>query len=306
VEAWCSRVNTDELIEYWRTATTIEDESEEYGAAGVLRLMNHGMRTVFQPMVASAREGHWLHVLTRALSVGNPLVRLHPRHIALEQIDLRIGGEGGDWAPLTIALESERAGWERHYRAAQYPQAYTLQTNNIALIPAAMDSCDLRAKFVMRPSLLVEAQDAGRVIAFDEHTITVNSMPLDRVTGQVLSGSVTIDVIEPVAWSEISLFDAPATVSGSTLTVSSSFGLGRVQVGDYVRAAQQTDWPQLDESLHITVADVAGVYACRQKDMYTRADELAKQAQGALNRWVESLSPRRKATTHMPLQHGWR
>lgn len=300
-------MNTAELIDYWRTATTIEDESEEYGAEAVLRLMNHGLRTVFQPMVASAREGHWLHTLSRVLSVGNPLVRLHPRHIALEQIDRRIGGESGRWEPLTVVIESERAAWERHYYAAQYPCGYTLQTNNIALIPAAMDSCELRAKFVMRPSMLVEAQDAGRVTAFDEHTITVNSMPVDRVTGQTLAGSVTIDVIEPVGWSEISLFDAPATVTGATtLTVNSAFGLGRIQVGDYVRAAQQTDWPQLDESLHITVADVAGVYACRQKDMYTRADELAKQAQGALNRWVDSLSPRRKATTHMPLQHGWR
>ena len=299
-------MNTSELIAYARETATIDDGSTEFTDAVIIQLMNSAMRTYFEPIVADARSGYWLHTVTRTLAAGNPLVRLPPRHCALEQIDVRQGT--GDWAALTEAIESELQDWR--VTTSPTPQVYTLRGSSIYLSPAASTAdIQLRAKVTVRPSQLVLEQTAGRVTAVDTttRTITVNELPVDRTTGEVVAGSLVIDVIEPRGWFELSLFDALAGVSGpTTFQVSSGPSLGRIEVGDYVRVAQQTDWPQLPESYHTVLGAAAAIPICVRRDMYDRSNELQGAVSAAAQRMAASLTPRTKATTHLPLQHGWR
>jgi len=301
-------MNTSELIAYARETATIDDDSTEFPASVVMQLMNSAMRTYFEPIVAEARSGYWLHTVTRTLAAGNPLVRLPPRHVALEQLDIR--QNGGDWIALTECIESELQDWEREWSRASTPQGYTLRGSYVYLSPAASTAdIQLRAKVTVRPSQLVLDQTAGRVTAVDTatRTITVNELPVDRVTGEVVSGSLVIDVIEPRGWFELSLFDALAGVSGpTTFQVSSGPSLGRIEVGDYVRVAGQTDWPQLPESYHTVLGAAAAIPICVRRDMYDRSTELQGATSAAAQRLAASLTPRTRATTHMPLQHGWR
>jgi len=298
-------VNTGELVAYARLSATVENESSEYTAAVVTGFLNDAMRVYFEPIVETARSGFWLHSLTRALAPGNPYVRLHPRACALEQIDLRQGS--GDWHALTEALESELQDWPQ--RAYSWPQVYVVRGNTILLQPAATaDDLQLRAKCTIRPSQLVTEQTAGRVTAVDVNTrtITVNALPVDGVTNATIGGALVIDVIEPRGYFELSLFDAPAAVmSSTTLLVDPGPSLSRIEVGDYVRAAGQTDWPQLPESFHSVLADAAAITICRQRDMYDRASELAATASAAAQRMQGQLTPRTRAQNHRPLQHSW-
>lgn len=298
-------MNTTELIAYARNASTIEDNSSEFTDTVIVQLLNMAMGTYFEPIIETVRSGYWLHVLTRTLGTGNPYVRLHPRHCALEQVDIRL--TGGDWAPLSGAIESEAQDWDPR---ASYPQAYSVRGTTVTLLPAPTTSnLELRAKVTVRPSQLVTEQTAGRVVAVDTtaRTITVNSIPVDRVTGSSMATTTVIDVIEPRGFYELSLFDAPATVTNSsTITVGAGPSLARIEIGDYVRVANQTDWPQLPESFHAVLGAAAAISICTRRDMYDRSNELAAATSAAAQRLQMQLTPRPRAQTHVPVQHGWR
>ena len=295
-------MNTSELVAYARLSATVENESSEYSAAIVTDLLNKAMRAYFEPIVEQARSGFWLHSLTRALAPGNPYVRLHPRACALEQIDIRQGTNA--WVAVTEALESELQDW------GQSDLVYVVRGNTIVLQPAPLyPDMQLRAKCTIRPSQLVTEQTAGRVTAVDvtTRTITLNALPVDASTGTTIGGALVFDVIEPRGYYELSLFDAPGAVTSSTtVLIDPGPSLSRIEVGDYLRAAGQTDWPQLPESFHHLVADAASVAICRQRDMYDRATEVSAVVSAGAQRMQAQLTPRTRARNHQPLQHGWR
>jgi hypothetical protein len=298
-------MNTTELIAYARNHATLDDGSTEFDDDVVTQLLNAAMGSYFEPIIETVRSGYWLHVLTRTLGTGNPYVRLHPRHCALEQVDIRL--TDGVWVPLDGAIESEAQDWDPR---ASYPQAYSVRGTTVTLLPAPTTSnVELRAKITVRPSQLVLEQTAGRVVAVDTtaRTITVNSIPVDRVTGSSMATTCVIDVIEPRGYFELSLFDAPATVTNSsTITVGAGPSLTRIEIGDYVRVANQTDWPQLPESYHHVLASAAAIPICTRRDMYDRSNELAAETSSAAQRLAAQLTPRPRAQTHVPVQHGWR
>lgn len=298
-------MNTSELIAYARPTATIEDGSAEFTDTVITQLLNTAMGSYFEPIIESARSGFWMHSLTRTLAASNPYVRLHPRHCALEQIDIRQGS--GKWYPLDQSIESEAQDWDPN---AAYPQAYTVRGSTVMLLPAPTTSdLSLRAKITVRPSTLVADQTGGRVLSVDvaARTISIDSLPIDRTTSGPLSGTTIIDVIEPRGYFELSLFDAPASVlDANTILVGSGPNLSRVEVGDYVRAAGQTDWPQLPESYHAVLAAAAAIPICTRRDMYDRANEIAASTSAAAQRLASTLTPRVRAVNHMPIQHGWR
>lgn len=298
-------MNTSELIAYARQTATIEDNSSEFTDTVITQLLNAAMTSYFEPIIETARSGYWRHTLTRTLSSGNPYVRLHPRACALEQVDVR--QSGGTWYALSEAIESELQDWPQ---TAAVPQVYVVRGNTLLLQPAATTTdLELRAKITVRPNQLVQEQTAGRVTAVDttNRVITVNSLPVDRLTGSTIGGTLVIDCIEPRGYYERSLFDAPAAVlSSTTVQVDPGPSLSRIEVGDYLRVAGQTDWPQLPESYHNVLALAAAVPICQRRDMYDRANEMGSAAGSAAQRLANQLTPRVRAQTHMPIQHGWR
>lgn len=299
-------MNTAELIAQVRQAATLEDESTEFDAPEIVRVMNQTMGSVFEPLIASQRAGYWLHTLTRTLGTGNPYVRLHPRACALEQVDIRQGSN--DWQPLTEAIDSELQDWPQ--RAYPVPQVYVVRGSTVLLQPAPVYSdIQLRAKVIVRPNQLVTEQSAGRVTAVDTtaRTVSVSGLPLDMTTNATISGVLVIDIIEPRGNFERSLFDAPAQVlDGSTIQIGAGPSLGRIEIGDYVRVAGQTDWPQLPESFHHVLATATAATICVRRDMEARASTLGDISSSNLQRLIEHMTPRVKATTHKPLQHSWR
>lgn len=299
-------MNVPELIAYVREEATLADQSQDYTDEVILRLLNVQLRQIFEPIVTDTRAGYWLHTLQRTLGAGNSYVRLPPRIATLEQVDVYYDGV---WRALQEALESEAQDWAYEYGRAPQPQAYTVRGTALSLLPAALGSDTLiRVKGALRPSVLYAPQTAGVVGAIDvaNRVLTVNSMPVDGRTSAPISGAVTIDVIEPRNCYELSLVSARATVLDAThLQIEAGHTLSRIESGDVVRVAEQTDWPQLPEGFHASLATAAAVLVCRQRDLREREQALSSQAAGTIQRLQAYLSPRVRVAVHRPIQHGW-
>jgi hypothetical protein len=300
-------VNTTELETWTRKQATLSRLSTEYTADVIRGLMNKTMDEVLTPLVAAARSGYWCHTFTRTLGMNNPAVRLPPRSCpAIEQVDISL--DGVCWEPLTEALEAEATDWLQG--GYTYPQAYVIRSSYIYLLPAATQAnVKLRVKVVMRPNTLVEAQTSGQIISFDPTTniLTLNSMPVSKPTNGALTGAVLFDIIEPRGNFELSLCDAVGTVLDSThVQIAAGYSLARVEAGDYLRCADQSEWPQLPKEFHSIVGSISALPILQQRDMYDRLGSVSDTAGAALQRLREHISPRIRVQQHKPIQHNWR
>lgn len=302
-------MNVTELTAFVREQASLADESTEWSDTKILQLMNLVRVNVFEPVITACRCGYWTHSLIRTLGQNNPVVRLPPRAAAFMQVDIR-QGLTGDWVPLQESTEAEQQSWEA-YRSG-WPMAYLIRGSTMHLIPAVTNgiSYDIRVKIVVRPSVLYVPQAGGVVTNVDTVTniITVTSMPLDKITGLAITGTLNIDVIEPIDNYELSLFHAQATVLDAThIQVPTTYSLNRVQIGDYLRVANQSEWPQMPEPFHDSMATAVAITPCIQRDLYERADYLAKLVSSAVTRLGEHLGPRARTNTQerKPIQHSW-
>jgi hypothetical protein len=289
-----------ELIDFARSESGTSVENLEYTDSVILGLLNQQLRLHVQPLIANTRTGFWYHTFSRTLARGNPYVRMPARACSLEQVDISVDG-GLRWAPLKQAIEADADKWLREHTGVSTPIAFTVRGTSLFLLPAAsVDTVQLRVKVTLRPSKLKTSEAAGLVVGVAGNTITVNSMP----TGVV--GSVTCDVIQPRDAYELALVDAPMTVAtATTLTVNASFGLGRIEPGDYVRLADQSDWPQLPESYHATLATLAAAVICDQRELESRSGKLAAKAGNQLSKLAADIAPRVRSSANKPAMHDW-
>lgn len=301
--------DTTEMITWTRKEATLSRLSTEYTDDVIMGLLNKTMDEVLAPLVAAARSGYWCHTFTRTLGVGNASVRLPPRTCpAIEQVD--ISADGVNWAPLAEALEAEAPDWMQEHGRDPYPAAYVVRSSYLHLLPAAaVAGTQIRLKSVVRPNKLVSTQSGGLItgIDLDANTLTLNSMPVSMPGSLPLSGSLYFDIIEPRGNFELALCDAVGTILDPThVQIGSQYSLARVEAGDYLRCANQSEWPQLPKEFHSAVGSIAALPILRQRDLYERADKLAEATGNALQRLREHITPRVRVQQHKPIQHNWR
>jgi len=302
-------MDTTELAAWTREEATLSVNSTDYNQTKLIQLMNQTMSTVIEPIIANARSGYWCHTFTRTLGANNAIVRLPPRATpAIEQADISTDG-GATWAPLSLALESEIEEWANDYRASLYPVAYYIRSSYVHLIPAAkVDTVQLRVKTLVKPSQLVAAQAAGRITAFDYDTriATVNALPVNAITSATLATNDIVDVVEPRANFELATLDAVVTVVDPThVQFSPAYSTSKIEVGDYIRHANQSEWPQLPETFHSIIGSITAVPICRQRDLLERASTLADVGGVNLQRLDGHLRPRVRTQDHKPQKHNW-
>lgn len=303
-------MKTSDLYPWTRKEATLSQYSTGYNTTTLLQMLNMTMSQVIEPVVAGVRSGFWVHTFTRTLGINNPTVRLPPRATpAIEMVE--ISTDGQCWAPLSEALESEVAEWMMEYGRDQLPTAYVIRSSYIYLLPAAkIEGVQIRVKTTVRPNVLVDDQSTGQIEAVDveTRTLTVVSLPVSKPSGAAFgTGTVVCDAIEPSGNYERSLLDAPCTFVDSThVTVAAGFSLARVQAGDWLRFANQSEWPQMPESFHPLIGSITAVPICRQRDLLERADAISSAASARLQSFAEHLQPRVRVQDHKPAQHNWR
>lgn len=304
--------DTTELIAWTRKEATLSRLSTEYTDTAILALLNKTMDEVFAPLIAAQRSGYWCHTFTRTLGRNNPSVRLPPRSCpAVEQVDISIDG-GQNWTALDEALEAEAQDWMRDYANSNYPCAYVMRSSYIELLPAAkVDGLLIRLKTVIRPNRLVSAQNGGRISSVDPNTntLTLTSLPVSMPGSIPIAPGETVffDAIEPDGNFELSLVDVPGTILDAThVQIDSSYSIGRVATGDFLRCANQSEWPQLPKEFHSLVGSITALPILRQRDLYERGEKLAEASGNALQRLREHIGPRVRVQQHKPIQHNWR
>jgi len=78
------------------------------------------------------------------------------------------------------------------------------------------------------------------------------------------------------------------------ITIGGSDPLDDIAVGDYVRAADETDWPMIPADYHRLHADLATVPCLVQLADYGKARKVEEKIAGDMDRFRDLLQPRVK------------
>ena len=184
-------------------------------------------------------------------------------------------------------------------------------------VRAPQSGVTIRLRYYLRPSLLVTSQSStssnsgsdgvirGRIDGINNttRTITVNALPFDQslaVPAAITSG-YRVDSVRPSGWHMPTVVDYIPSITGLDLAFGSmsadEFGRS-FRFGDFIRAADQTDWPALPADFHRMLADATAANVLREMDLTDKADVISTAASADFARFAKSIAPRVKSEPH--------
>lgn len=286
------------------TAGTLPD----YTDAVLYDEMNTALHTTFEDVVASARSGYWCKPVFLTTANGRPKYRIPARAVVggLEKVEIAMSSTA-DYVPLPACTEEQAADYERNAANLGSPQAYVVRGDQIVILPTPNASLPLRLWYYIRPSRLVAPQSGalvtsrGRITSINTSTrvIIVDVLPLDQETvgNPPLSGNITpCDIVHKDGWHELSMVNITiSNYAGTTLTVAGTESMDEVELGDYLRFAEQTDWPCLPDDFHRMLADVTSAAVLVQLGLSDKAAQITELVGPAAVRFKDLITPRVKA-----------
>jgi hypothetical protein len=307
-------MRSDEIVKSVRFSAFIGDAAAftEYTDARVLIECNHKLQTAFEDIVVKARAGYWLHEFIYTTVGGDSDYRIPPRSVVggLEKVEVATSS-AGPFSKLTevpVALAQDYRG-SLSGNAVPFPFVYCINGDVVDLIPTPQAGTLLKLTYYIRPSQLQTSQsstqggdgvDRGRITVVNTgaRTVTVNALPFDQsltVPAAITSATQTLDVIHPDGWHELSYVGATQTIAGNVITFTDTQDMTDILVGDYVRVADQTDWPCLPDDFHRCLADAAAVKILLEQNMQEKAQGIGENNGNDLTRFKSLLLPRVKA-----------
>jgi len=307
-------VRSDEILTSVRFDAFIGDATafSEYTDARLLAECNDKLMTVFGDIVVKARSGYWLKDTIMATSSTRSRYRIPYRAVAggLEKVEIS-DSVNGPWCKLTEVTASQSAPYEGASTTKRRPIVYTVQGDQVELLPAPDAVYQLRLSYYVRPSRLVPQQSStlgggtvrGLITAVDTtlRTLTTAVLPFDQelaAPAAISSGVQRIDVVHPNGWHELALVNTTQTIAGVgpfTFTVGGTDDMSDIEVGDFIRVAEQTDWPCLPDDFHRCLADIVAVKIMVEMNMAEKSATLADNVQADMLRFRSLLTPRVKA-----------
>lgn len=268
----------------------------------------------FERPVVNARSGYWLKSTNVTTIQGHPRYRVPDRAAAggFERIEIAQSATSA-FGELKEEPGTGAADFEGSPGSTGQPRRYELRGNQVHLLPTPdSNSYVLRFWYYVRPSQLVRPQsptftensaidsavvDRGRVTVVNvaARTVTVNAIPfrMRQTTPAVIATIVDkVDVVHVGGWHELALVDAPQTLAGTTITIGGSDPLDDIEVGDYVRAADETDWPCIPADFHRLHTDLASMTVMVQLHMLEKAQAFGEKSAGDMDRFRDLLQPR--------------
>lgn len=306
-------MRSDELLTALRYSAYIGDGSAfpAYTDARLLLELNDKLNTVFGDIITKTRAGYWLKDIVVTTTPGRQRYRIPPRAVAggLEKVEIS-NSILGPFARMTEVPAATSSDWEPQVGTLRFPILYTIQGDQIELLPGPDAAYFLRLTYYIRPSRLVAQQSStlgggtvrGQIapggINTVARTLTVNVLPFDQelaVPAAITSALQTIDVVHPNGWHELALVGATQTIAGLIFTVGGTADMSDIEVGDFVRVSEQTDWPCLPDDYHRCLADIAAVKVAVELSMDDKAASVAENVQSDMLRFRSILTPRVKA-----------
>jgi hypothetical protein len=298
-------MRSDELLAACRNTAYIGDANAypQFTDARLLSELNDKLRSVFSDIVVKTRAGYWLKEIVSTTTAGKARYRIPPRAVVggLEKIELAFNS--GTYTALTEYPASEAQYFDG---SATQTTGFWIQGDQVVLLPAPTSSLSMRMSYYLRPSKLVTSQSStqggdgvvrGQVTAVDTtaRTVTVNTLPFDEsltVPAAITSASQLVDIVHPDGWHELAAVGLTQTISGTTFTLGGTSDLSDVSVGDYVRVADQTDWPCLPPDFHRCLADLAAIKILVETHMLEKAGAVQAGVENDLTRFRSLLLPR--------------
>ena len=284
------------LVTAVRIAGFIPDNSPDYTDSRIRTELVDVLHEIYEKTVVNARQGFWLQQSITDIEADQYYYRIPARAVTggLEKLQAIDGGG----KVRHLVYTDLKTAYQYENQGPGEPRAFVILGDQIQLLPKpSVTGWQLRFTYYIRPSALVATQTAGRVTAVNTtlRTITVNAIPDDQVlTGDIVSGTSLIDVVHPDGWHELSLVGATQTWATLTITVTDDQSMDLIQVGDYVRAAGQTDWPCLPDDFHRSLADAAAVVTLVSTGQMSKAQLLGSKVQSDIERLQDLIQPRVK------------
>lgn len=270
--------------------------------------------------IITAQAGYGLTEYTTTCVAGTPLYPIPDRAAAGTIIKLELQVPGNTtWYPLTKLDITEAQNYDIGPTKPGQPNYYSIQDGWVELYQTPSAAFSLKFTFYIRPSQIVLSQSSvdggegvarGRITSVNKVSRLINATlsPLNRITGATIqSGIDLVDVIHAAGNFNLAMWSQPQTnfVGGGILsmTFTGTDDMSRVQVGDWVRVAEQSDWPiNLPPEWHRMLADRAAMEVARSTGRGDLAAQIAPTVQADLERFRVSIRPQAKnAPKTLPL-----
>lgn len=304
-------MNTLELETAARESAAIGDAAQyqDYTQARMLRELTDKLRTTFEDPVTKSRSGYWLHEKTFTATIGKNRYRIPARAVVggLESIAITATTSGGVFYEIDQIPVNDMQVYEGQTGRQGQPIVYAVIGDQIELIPTPSTAISIKFTYYIRPSQLVPQQSStiggtvrGQVTLVNTTTraVTVNALPFDQnlaVPAAITSAVQQIDIVHPDGWHELSLVGATQTIAGLIFTVGGTDDMTDIEVGDFVRVADQTDWPCLPDDFHRSLCDVAAVKILLELHLSEKAASIAESVGNDIARFKSLLYPRVKS-----------
>jgi hypothetical protein len=306
-------MRSDELLSSVRYSAYIGDAAyfPDWPDSRLLIELNDKLATAFEDIVVKARAGYWLHEFIYT-STGGSGYRIPPRSVVggLEKLELASASDQPYWKiPEIPVSESQDYRTTPDAGGPSSPYVFCVNGDVVDIIPTPPAGYLVKLTYYIRPSRLVTSQcstqggaevDRGRITDIDTsaRTVAVNVLPYDyalTTPAQITSALQTLDIVHPDGWHELSYVGGTQTISGVTITLTDAQDMSAIEVGDYVRVADQTDWPCLPDDFHRCLADTAAIKVLLMLSLKDKAEPLTENAGNDMLRFRSLLLPRVKA-----------
>jgi len=286
-----------ELTAAVRIAARISDTHPDYSTGRIRQELTDALRTIFQEPIKRAGNGYGQQLLETPLAVGTDVYRIPPRALVAGLVTVEAAEPGGQIRPMVEVTQRDHADL---VGSPGEPNGFVDNADFLRLVPSvSVGGWTLRQWYKLRASKIVEKQATnltGKVTAVDPValTITVAVLPVVLASESTLATNDTIDVIAPNGSHELHLVSILAEdVTGLVITVPAGTDLSRIQIGDFVRGEEESEWPtMLPQEFHRTLADAAAVVILSDMGTVDKAMALASKVQSDVERLKEMLEPR--------------
>jgi hypothetical protein len=293
-------LNTTELIAIVRRNCMLEDGAVDYTDTVILRELTDALTTKFERYVLDAKANYWIHNFDIALTSGQDSYRLPTRAIGVSKVELAGPSPAATgWARLPQVSENNINYFQSPIQSIDQPQRWLLRGDSVVLDPCPASGFNLRIWYYVKPSRLTPVQAIGNISAVvlgPTPQIQYDSVPLgynSAGSSFALTTSTPIDVLSTGSWHELKLVNQlAASVGGASMNFPVGTDLSDVQVGDLVRGGDNTEFPQIPEDYHRTLADIASVKILIQRDFQNKALGYAQDANADIQRFANMISQR--------------
>lgn len=307
-------MRSDELEDRVRKAADIGDANAwpDFPATRIFQELTERHCQLMGDEEVRARAGYGVQLKTLQTVAGVDLYPVPSRAIggAFEKLEIQPPGQSRYQQLVRVEVSGSEQWDQGATAAANTPSRYVVRDGFVQLFPPPPSGLSLRFTYYIRPNQIVQSQsstlggdgvDRGRITAIDGglRTVTVNVVPFDQLLAApapITSALQLIDIIRPNGTFALSMYDVSQTLAGTVFTLGGSSSMARVQIGDYVRVADQADWPMgLPVESHRMVANRAAAEVARDVGVEEKTQLLASVAEADLQRFRRMRDPQVKS-----------